>query len=207
MVLYNLKVVYVWYFGYFDGYFLNFDFYLLKEVVECYVCFMGGVDCVFEQVLESFEEGDYCWVVEVVNYVVFVYLEYMVVCVLFVDVFEQFGYQLELGLWCNFYFIGVQEFWYGILCGGMVQVSDGIVCNMLLQNFYDLMVVCFNVECMVGVQFIVDFDYIDFGCIDCLQIVNFVLYVCEWCGEDLVVFVLCFESVELKCLMFKLMDV
>lgn len=60
----------------------------LEDVVKKYVEFMGGVDEVVKKVCVFYEVGEYCWVVEVVKYVVFVDGENGEVRVFFVDVLE-----------------------------------------------------------------------------------------------------------------------
>ena len=58
--------------------------------------FMGGADNVLRQAKQSFDEGDYRWVAEVVNHVVFADADNMAAKHLLADAYEQLGYQAEI---------------------------------------------------------------------------------------------------------------
>ena len=71
-----------------------------------YVAFMGGADAVLDRARASFAEGDYRWVVEVVNHVVFADPDNEAARLLQADALEQLGYQSESGPWRDFYLRG-----------------------------------------------------------------------------------------------------
>lgn len=87
-ISYDVKVMYVLYFGWFDGNLVIFDELLFEEVVKKFVEYMGGVDVIFQKVKVDFDQGNYCWVVQVVSKVVFVDLNNQNVCNFEVDVLE-----------------------------------------------------------------------------------------------------------------------
>ena len=62
---YNLRL------GFFDGVPATLHQHQPAEAGKRYVKFMGGADNVLRQAKESFDQGDYRWVAEVVNHVVF----------------------------------------------------------------------------------------------------------------------------------------
>ena len=62
-----------------------------------YVEFMGGADAVLQKAKESFDKGDYRWVAEVVNHVVFADPSNQAAKDLQADALEQLGYQAEQG--------------------------------------------------------------------------------------------------------------
>lgn len=62
---YNLRL------GFFDGVPANLHQHTPVESARRYVTFMGGADKVLRQARQSYDEGDYRWVAEVVNHVVF----------------------------------------------------------------------------------------------------------------------------------------
>ena len=70
-VSHNAKSVYNRYLGWYDGNPAHLDPLPPVDAGERYVEFMGGADAVLEQARRSFDDGDYRWVVEVVNHVVF----------------------------------------------------------------------------------------------------------------------------------------
>ena len=67
---------------------------------------MGGADAVLARARESFDEGDYRWVAEVVNHVVFADPANQAARELQADALEQLGYQAESGPWRAFYLTG-----------------------------------------------------------------------------------------------------
>ena len=70
-VSHNVKAVYQRYMGWFDGNPAHLWEHPPVEAARRYVEFMGGADAVLEKARASFDEGDYRWVAEVVNHVVF----------------------------------------------------------------------------------------------------------------------------------------
>jgi len=69
----------------------------------------GGAEAVLERARASFAEGDYRWVVEVVNHVVFADPENEPARLLQADALEQLGFQSESGPWRDFYLTGAME--------------------------------------------------------------------------------------------------
>ncbi|MCP4961760.1 MAG: MBL fold metallo-hydrolase, partial [Actinomycetia bacterium] len=74
-----------------------------------YVEFMGGADEVLDRAQRSFDEGDYRWVAEVVNHLVFADPENQRARQLQARALEQLGYQAESATWRNAYLMGAQE--------------------------------------------------------------------------------------------------
>jgi alkyl sulfatase BDS1-like metallo-beta-lactamase superfamily hydrolase len=108
-VSHNAKAVYQRYLGWFDGVPAHLNPHPPTAGGERYVRYMGGADAVVEQALVDFEAGDYRWVAEVVNHVVFAEPDHAAAIELLADTYEQLGYQAESGPWRNFYLTGAQE--------------------------------------------------------------------------------------------------
>ena len=108
-VSHNAKAVYQKYLGWFDGNPANLNPHPPVESATRYVEFMGGADAVLEKARASFAAGDYRWVVQVVNHVVFDDPSNVDARQLQADALEQLGYQSESGPWRNFYLTGAQE--------------------------------------------------------------------------------------------------
>ena len=70
-VNHNVKATYVKYLGPFDGNPAGLHKLPPEDCAERYVELMGGADAVLEKAREAFERGEYRWVAEVVNHVVF----------------------------------------------------------------------------------------------------------------------------------------
>jgi linear primary-alkylsulfatase len=109
----NVKATYVKYLGWFDGNPANLHVLPPVEVAKRYVQFMGGADAALAKARACFEEGDYRWVAEVVNHIVFADPENRGARALQADVLEQLGYQAESGTWRDIYLTGAFELRHG----------------------------------------------------------------------------------------------
>ena len=85
-----------------------------EEAAKRYVEFMGGADAALDKARGAFELGDYRWVAEVVNHVVFADPDNQAARDLQADALEQLGYQAESGPWRNFYLTAAQELRDGV---------------------------------------------------------------------------------------------
>jgi alkyl sulfatase BDS1-like metallo-beta-lactamase superfamily hydrolase len=111
----NVRATYVEYLGWFDGNPANLHTLPPVEAASRYVDFMGGAETALTKARAAFEEGDYRWVVEVVNHVIFADPENADARSLQADAMEQLGYQAESGPWRNFYLSAASELRNGVL--------------------------------------------------------------------------------------------
>jgi alkyl sulfatase BDS1-like metallo-beta-lactamase superfamily hydrolase len=70
-VSHNAKAVYQGYFGWYDGNPANLNPHPPEEAARRYLEYMGGAQAVLARAGQSYEDGDYRWVAEVLNHVVF----------------------------------------------------------------------------------------------------------------------------------------
>ncbi|MFT4049204.1 MAG: alkyl sulfatase dimerization domain-containing protein [Solirubrobacterales bacterium] len=110
----NVKATYVNYLGWFDGNPATLHPLPPTEASARYVDFMGGAEATLAKAREAFEGGEYRWVAEVVNHVVFADPDNQEARNLQADTLEQLGYQSEAGPWRNFYLTGAQELRDGV---------------------------------------------------------------------------------------------
>ncbi|MGW2208707.1 alkyl/aryl-sulfatase [Streptomyces sp. NPDC001781] len=108
-VSHNTKAVYQHYLGWFDGNPAHLWEHPPVEAAIRYVDFMGGADAVLRRARESFASGDFRWVVQVVNHVLFADPDNAEARGLQAEAFEQLGYGSENGTWRNFYLTGALE--------------------------------------------------------------------------------------------------
>ncbi len=113
-VSHNVKAVYQRYMGWFDGNPAHLWEHTPVESARRYVEFMGGAERVLALAGRCFEEGDYRWVVEVVNHVVFAEPGNEAAREMQADALEQLGYGAENATWRNFYLMGADELRSGI---------------------------------------------------------------------------------------------
>lgn len=108
-VSHNVKAIYQRYIGWFDGNPASLWEHTPVEQSKRYVEFMGGADAVVTKARDSFDAGDYRWVAQVVNHVVFAHPDHAAARELLADTYEQLGYGSENGTWRDFYLSGTTE--------------------------------------------------------------------------------------------------
>jgi alkyl sulfatase BDS1-like metallo-beta-lactamase superfamily hydrolase len=105
----NAKAVYQRYLGWFDGNPANLHKLPPSEAGSRYVELAGGPQSLLAHARAAFEAGDYRWVAEVVNHLVFADPANDEARALQADALEQLGYQAESGPWRGFYLTGAME--------------------------------------------------------------------------------------------------
>lgn len=108
-VNHNAKAVYQRYLGWFDGNPANLHPLPPEPAAKRYVDYMGGADAVLARARQDLEAGDYRWVAQVVNHVVFAEPSNTEARDLQAAALEQLGFQAESGPWRNFYLTGAKE--------------------------------------------------------------------------------------------------
>ena len=137
-VSHNVKATYVLYLGWFDGNPATLHELPPVESSKKYVEFMGGADAVLSKAKESYAKGEYRWVAQVVNHVVFADPDNRAARELQADALEQLGYQAESGPWRNFYLTGAKELREGVKkLPTPNTASPDTVRAMTLEMFFD----------------------------------------------------------------------
>jgi alkyl sulfatase BDS1-like metallo-beta-lactamase superfamily hydrolase len=156
-VYHNVKATYVKYLGWFDGNPAHLHILPPVEAGKKYVEFMGGADAVLKKAKKAYGRGEYRWVAEITNHVVFADPNNKAARELNADALEQLGYQSESGPWRNFYLTGAKE-----LLDGVMQLpapntsSPDTVSSMSLEMFFDYLGVRLNGEKAAGKQIILN---------------------------------------------------
>ncbi|MBI1359059.1 MAG: MBL fold metallo-hydrolase [Alphaproteobacteria bacterium] len=105
----NSKAVYQRYLGWFDGNPAHLHPHPPSQAGMRYVALAGGPEALLAHARAAFDQGDYRWVAEVVNHLVFADPQNSAARALQADALEQLGYQAESGPWRAFYLTGAQE--------------------------------------------------------------------------------------------------
>lgn len=124
-VSHNSKAVYQYYFGWYDGNPANLNPLPPEPAAKRYVEYMGGADSVLEKARNSFEQGEYRWVAEVLNHVVFAEPDNKAAKDLLAETYRQLGYQAESGPWRDVYLTGAYELQVGKPKDGFNLASAG----------------------------------------------------------------------------------
>jgi alkyl sulfatase BDS1-like metallo-beta-lactamase superfamily hydrolase len=113
-VSHNVRSVYARYLGWYDANPANLNPLPPEPAAERYVEFMGGAGEVLRRARECFERGEYRWVAQVVNHVVFADPGNSAARELQAAALEQLGYQAESATWRNAYLQGARELRHGV---------------------------------------------------------------------------------------------
>lgn len=113
-VNHDVKATYVLYLGWFIGNPATLHELPPVETGKRYVDMMGGADNLLKKAKEYYDKGDYRFVAQVVNNLVFAEPNNQAAKNLQADALEQLGYQAESGPWRNFYLTGAKELREGI---------------------------------------------------------------------------------------------
>ena len=108
-VSHNVKAVYQRYMGWFDGNPATLWEHPPVDAARRHVEFMGGADEVVAKARKSYAEGDFRWVAQVLNYVIFAEPDHAEARTLQADTLEQLGFGSENGTWRNFFLMGAYE--------------------------------------------------------------------------------------------------
>lgn len=112
-VNHNVKATYVKYLGHYDANPANLHPLPPAEAAARYAEAIGGAARLLELARESFARGEYRWVAELVNHLVFAEPGNAEARELQADALEQMGYQAESGPWRNAYLTAAKELRYG----------------------------------------------------------------------------------------------
>lgn len=108
-VAHNAKAVYQRYMGWYDANPVNLNALAPSDSAKKYVEYLGDTDEVLKKARQDFENGEYQWVAEITNVLVFADPDNQEARYLCADALEQLAYQAESGTWRNAYLCGAKE--------------------------------------------------------------------------------------------------
>jgi len=144
-VSHNVKAVYQKYLGWYDGNPAHLNPLPPVEESKKIVEYMGGEAAVMQKAQQDYDQGNYRWVAEVMNDVVFANPHNQQARDLEAAAFEQLGYQAESAPWRNNYLTGAQELRHGMQpVYAPNTVSADIIRSMTLDKIFDYLAVRLN---------------------------------------------------------------
>ena len=105
----NSKAVYQHYFGWYQGNPAQLNPLPPEQSSVRYVEFMGGAEAILHKASESMQRGEYRWVAEVLNHLVFAQPDNDAALQMQAYAYRQLGYQAESGPWRDIYLSGALE--------------------------------------------------------------------------------------------------
>lgn len=158
----NVRAVYNYYLGYFDGNPANLNPLPPVEVSKKYVKLMGGADKVMAAGKLAFDNGEYRWAAELLNHLIFSDPDLQDAKNLQADVLEQMGYQAENGPWRNFYLAGAFELRNGVLKANTPETSSPqIISNMSMDLIFGYMGIQLDAKKAAGKKITLNWVFTD----------------------------------------------
>lgn len=153
----NVRAIYTRYLGWYDGNPANLNPLPPEATAKRIIEYMGGSAPVLEKARKAFDNGEYRWVAQVLNYVVFADPDNIEARNLEASAFEQLAYQEECGPWRNAYLVGAQELKAGH-CNAALPRGFDVYLGMPEKSLFDALSVRLNglkaVEESIGIDFV-----------------------------------------------------
>ena len=154
------KAVYQKYIGWYDMNPANLNPLPPVESAQKYVEYMGGPEKVLTKAREDFSKGEYRWVAQVVNQVVFADPENNEARELQADTLEQLGYQAEASTWRNNYLTAAHELRHGVPRLPTAASAD-VLTSLTLPMIFDYMGIRLNGPKADGKTLLLNWNFTD----------------------------------------------
>ena len=154
----NAKAVYQKYMGWYDANPIHLDELTPSDYAKKLVEYLGDVEKVMELAKADYEAGEYQWVAQITNTLVFADPENMQARYLCADALEQLGYQAESGAWRNAYLVAAFELRNGtkFYPAGLKVGVGSTAQNMDAQTMLDYMGIMMDADKLADKTFTVN---------------------------------------------------
>ncbi|MBQ8015857.1 MAG: MBL fold metallo-hydrolase [Clostridia bacterium] len=162
-VAHNSKAVYQKYMGWYDANPVNLNPLEPSESAKKWVEYLGDTDEVLRKAKADFDKGEYQWVAEITNVLVFDDPENKAARLLCADALEQLGYQSESGTWRNAYLSAAYELRNGNAAEKVPNAkTDGsIIRNMTAEMMFDYIGILMDKGVLSEENFKINFVFTD----------------------------------------------
>ena len=159
----NAKAVYQKYMGWYDANPIHLDELTPSDYAKKLVEYLGDVEKVMELAKADYEAGEYQWVAQITNTLVFADPENMQARYLCADALEQLGYQAESGAWRNAYLVAAFELRNGtkFYPAGLKVGVGSTAQNMDAQTMLDYMGIMMDTDKLADKTFAVNLKLSD----------------------------------------------
>ena len=177
-VAHNSKAVYQKFMGWYDSNPVNLNPLTPSDSAKKWVEYLGDTDKVLQMAKADFDKGEYQWVAEVTNTIVFADPTNTDARLLCADALEQLGYQAESGPWRNEYLTAAQELRYGNANFTDSTKSTGSMIKALsAPMLFDYMAIVMDKQALADYDFIMNVSLPDVGEQHMLRVKNGVILV------------------------------
>ena len=136
-VSHNVKAIYQRYMGWYDGNPAHLWQHPPVEAAARYVKAMGGAEAVLATAQAAFDEGDFRWVAELVNHLVFAQPHHEAARALQADALEQLGFGAENGTWRSAYLAGATELRHGSFGTPTSAAAPDLIAALTPEQLFD----------------------------------------------------------------------
>ncbi|MCP3943780.1 MAG: MBL fold metallo-hydrolase [Desulfobacteraceae bacterium] len=146
-IRHNTRAVYQGYLGWYDSNPANLNPLAPKQTGIRYVKLMGGADTVLKKAAILFDKGEYRFVAQLLNHLVFAQPDNTPAKNLLANTYDQLGYQSESGPWRDVYLSGAYELRHGAPEKGIdPKVLKKVLEQTPIPYFFDSMAVRLNAK-------------------------------------------------------------
>ncbi|MEY5152600.1 MAG: hypothetical protein RLZZ551_1149, partial [Actinomycetota bacterium] len=161
-LVHNVKAVYQRYLSWYDANPANLHKLPPSDAGKKYVELAGGEAALLLSARDAFERGEYRWVAELLNHLIFANPENAEARHLQADTFEQLGYQSESSTFRNSYLVGAQELRQGPPSAARTQIrAKGILMAMNIQQVFDTLAIRLKTDEVAGVALSLNWTFTD----------------------------------------------
>lgn len=177
-VAHNAKAVYQKFMGWYDSNPVNLNPLTPSDSAKKWVEYLGDVDKALQMAKADFDKGEYQWVAEITNAIVFADPTNIDARLLCADAMEQLGYQAESGPWRNEYLTAAQELRHGNANLTAAAKNTGEMVKALsAPMLFDYMAIVMDKQALADEDFTVNVTLPDVGERHMLRVKNGVLLV------------------------------
>jgi linear primary-alkylsulfatase len=163
-VRHNARAIYQRYLGWYDANPANLDPLPPVDAGKKYVEYMGGAAAVIERARRDFKQGNYRWVAQVMNHVVFADPGNDEARQLAADALEQLGYMAESATWRNSYLFAALELRQGVpkMTAGSALTPE-VLKALTVEMLFDYLAVRLNGPKAEGKAIVINWTFTDTG--------------------------------------------
>ena len=163
-VAHNAKAVYQKFMGWYDSNPVHLNPLTPTESAQKWVEYLGDVDKALEMAKADFDKGEYQWVAEITNTIVFADPTNENARMLCADALEQLGYQSESGPWRNEYLSAALELRYGNSnLSSSAKNTGELIKNVSAPLLFDYMAIVMDKQALAEYDFTMNVNLTDVG--------------------------------------------
>jgi alkyl sulfatase BDS1-like metallo-beta-lactamase superfamily hydrolase len=163
-LVHNLKAVYQRYLGWYDANPANLNALPPQPYAQKLVDYMGGAQAILSKLRVDYAAGQYRWVAQMANHLVFADPTHQEARSLCASAFEQLAFQAEASTWRNAYLQGAKELREGPPSMPLRATASGdVVKSMTPEMIFDTLAIRVNPEKAQGKHVIINWIFEDSG--------------------------------------------